>query len=73
MSDRQKDCMYLAGGHVGDGAVGLHRLQLVQTPVQLLQRLRRQTDKALVCSAQTENTVSLRQQLNTMNLRSSIL
>ena len=39
---------YLAGGHVRDGAVGLDGLQLVQTPVQLLQRLNRHPEKCLI-------------------------
>ena len=29
----------LDGGHVGDGAVSLHRLELVETPFQFLQCL----------------------------------
>ena len=39
---------YLAAGHVGHGAVGLDGLQLVQAPVQLLQRLQRHPQESLI-------------------------
>ena len=42
---------HLAAGHVGHGAVGLDGLQLVQAPVQLLQRLARPPDIVLVWKA----------------------
>ena len=34
---------YLAGRHIADGSVRLDRFQLVQTPIQLLQRLHGQS------------------------------
>ena len=40
---------HLAAGHVGDRPVGLDGLQLVEAPVQLLQRLPRSLDIILVC------------------------
>ena len=42
---------HLAAGHVGHGAVGLDGLQLVQAPVQLLQRLARPPDIVFVWKA----------------------
>lgn len=39
---------YFGGRHVGDGAVGLDCLELVQTPVQLLQGLQRHLGVGLI-------------------------
>lgn len=45
---------HLVGGHVTDGAMCLDGLQLVQTPVQLLQGLPSQLLVCLVCITETQ-------------------
>ena len=50
---------YLARGHVRDRPVGLDRLQLVQAPVQLLQRLDRQPHVQVVLNTHTHTLYNL--------------
>ena len=61
---------YFARRHVSHGSVRLHALQLIQTPVQLLQGLHRQFDdmaliwidkkrKVEVCSCNQHNEIFL--------------
>ena len=46
---------YLAGGHVRHRAMGLDGLQLIQAPVQLLQRLNRHSEKCLIWEENAED------------------
>ena len=46
---------YLGGGHVGDGAVRLDALELLEAPVQLLQGLQRQPSMVLLCKERQED------------------
>ena len=48
---------YLCGGHVGDGAVGLDALELLEAPVQLLKGLQRQPSMVLLCKDLKRNSV----------------
>ena len=54
-SRRPLRIVYLAGGHVRDRAMGLDGLQLVQTPVKLLQGLQGHPEKCLICQEKRSN------------------
>lgn len=48
---------YLVGGHLADRVTSLQRLQLLQTPVQLVQGLDGQLLVGLLCSIQTQHGI----------------
>ena len=53
-------CPYLAGGHVANGPVGLDGFQLVQAPVEFLQRLHRQSGVRFICTGKNQLTSTFR-------------